>query len=292
VPQIRVGAFTPSVLLDVARSAGRLGDLDVVESAVASSPAQFASLDEGSLDAVFTSPDNGIAYRFLARNPLGRLLDVEFVAGIDRGLGLALGLRPGLDAPTAGMRFGVDVPNSGFAFVGYALLARAGLQPGDYEVVTLGSTPKRVAALLAGECDSTILGAGNDLRARAGGATIVGSSADLGPYLGTVLARLGSSAAGEDVRQLGAVLSETAADIVNGSLAAAAADSAERILGLSPELALEHVATMADPGIGLVTDGRIDRESLQTLVELRGRFLPDPDLDAIDLSPLLRSGNG
>jgi len=288
VSQIRLGSFTPSVLLDVARTAGRLADLDVVETPVPSSPAQFASLDAGELDAVFTSPDNGIAYRYLRRNPLGRLLDVEFVAGIDRGLGLTLGLRSGLDTPTPGIRFGVDVPNSGFAFVGYALLSRAGLQPGDYEVVTLGSTPKRVAALLAGECDITILGAGNDLRARAGGATIVGSSADLGPYLGTVLARLGESGASADVHRLGVVLTETARDIVGGELADAAARSAELVLGLSPKLARDHVAIMADARVGLVPDGSVDLPSLRTLVELRRRFLPDPDLDAVELSPLLR----
>ena len=117
---------------------------------------------------------------------------------------------------------------------------------------------------------------------------MVGSSADLGPYLGTVLARLRESAASADVHRLGVVLTETARDIVGGELADAAARSAEVVLGLSPDLAREHVAITADARVGLVPDGSVDLPSLRTLVELRRRFLPDPDLDSVDLSPLLR----
>jgi ABC-type nitrate/sulfonate/bicarbonate transport system substrate-binding protein len=97
-----LGAFTPSVLLSVARRTGRLAGqgLEVEEVPVGSSPAQFRSLLDGELDVAFTSPDNVLAYRFDPTNPLRTLADVRIVATVDRGLGLALYGRPGLD-PTA-----------------------------------------------------------------------------------------------------------------------------------------------------------------------------------------------
>ena len=186
---ITLGTFTPSVLLEVARTTGRLTEagLDVREVAVPSSPAQFASLRDGEFDAVFTSPDNVLAYRFLSANPLGELLDVELVAGLDRGLGLCLGARPGVTAPAdlRGGRLGVDVPNSGFAFVAYALLEELGVTRDDVEIVALGSTPKRAAALHTGGCDVTVLNAGNELTARTLGCALLTDVTRLGPYIGT-----------------------------------------------------------------------------------------------------------
>ena len=98
VDDLTLGVFSPSVLLDVARSSGWLAAAGIIlrEVPVPSSPAQFASLRDAEFDAVFTSPDNVLAYRFLPANPLGELLDVEIVAGLDRGLGLCLGARPGI----------------------------------------------------------------------------------------------------------------------------------------------------------------------------------------------------
>ena len=148
--RLRIGTFTPSLLIDVARSTGRLdrAALDVAERPVPSSPAQFRSLESGEFDVVMTSPDNVLAYRFLTANPLGYNLPVEILAGIDRGLGLSLWLAPSV-ADVAGVRggvVGVDVPESGFAFVAFALLERAGLNRADYLVESLGSTPRRAAA--------------------------------------------------------------------------------------------------------------------------------------------------
>ncbi|MGH3358629.1 MAG: hypothetical protein ACRDO7_07480, partial [Nocardioidaceae bacterium] len=85
-----VGAFTPSVLLAVARSTGRLraSGLDVTEVLVDSSPAQFRALMSGELDAALTSPDNVLAYRFDPHNPLRTTTDARIVGAVDRGMGL------------------------------------------------------------------------------------------------------------------------------------------------------------------------------------------------------------
>lgn len=284
--QIKLGVFSPSVVLDVARSSGRLTEagVEVRDTPVASSPAQFTSLRDGEYDAVFTSPDNVLAYRFLPANPLGELLDVEILAGLDRGLGLCLAVRPGLVdvSKLAGGRFGVDVPTSGFAFVGYALLEELGVARADVEIVTLGSTPKRASVLQTGGCDATVLNAGNELAAQAAGCALLADVTRLGPYLGTVVARLRDAPAAAAVDRMVAALVDTARSISAGELDSAATESAARLLALDADGAARHLAVLRDPARGLIDDGSVDLAALGTLVGLRRRFLPAPELEGLE----------
>lgn len=287
--RLRLGTFTPSVLLEVARRTGRLADhgLEVTEEAVPSSPSQFTSLAEGRFDAVVTSPDNVIAYRFVRANPLERLLDVVVTAGLDSDAGLSLGLRPGLTLPEASapaapsqpLSVGVDVPTSGFAFAAYGLLARAGLDRDDYTTVTLGSTPRRVSALAAGECDVTIMGAGNELVARAAGCTLHSRVTALGPYVGEVVARLADTPSAAAADTLADVLVETADAVRAGELAEETVAVARERLGLAEDLARAHHARLRDGG--LLAGGRVPVEAVETLVGLRRTYRPSPDLDRV-----------
>ena len=235
VAHIGGGSFTPSVLLDVARATGRLADrgleaaLDVEEVPVPSSPAQFRALLDGELDVALTSPDNVLAYRFNPRNPLGERADVSIVAALDRGMGLGLYGRPGTTAADLkGARMGIDVGTSGFALALYALAESLGVSREEYELVTLGSTPRRLDALLAGECTATMLNAGNELLAEQRGCVRLASVAErLAPYLGTVVAVSGTAQL-DVARRLSAALLDTAREIVGGRLAEEAATSAAR----------------------------------------------------------------
>ncbi|HET6735473.1 hypothetical protein, partial [Mycobacterium sp.] len=251
--QLRIGTFTPSLLIALARSTGRLdrAGLEVTETPVSSSPAQFRSLEAGEFDAVMTSPDNVLAYRFLRANPLKRNLAVEILAGIDRGLGLSLCLAPSVTdvADVRDRVVGVDVPESGFAFVAFELLDRAGLGKADYSVESLGSTPRRAAALTEGTCAATVLNAGNELRAIAAGCRVVSTVADIGPYLGTVMAAM--SADGPEITgprgRLAEVVIDTAHDIVAGRLRAEVLEAAGRLLGLAEPQAVAHLDCLLDP---------------------------------------------
>jgi ABC-type nitrate/sulfonate/bicarbonate transport system substrate-binding protein len=272
-----VGSFSPSVILRVARRTGVLAahGLAVREESVSSSPAQFRALDDGSLDAALTSPDNVVAYRFLAANPLGGTRDVRIVAGVDRGLGLALYARPGTDAieDLRGSRVGVDVAASGFAFVLLEILQRAGLTAGtDYELIELGSTPRRLQALLGGRCAATMLNAGSDLRAdEAGLPRLADVTTVAAPYLGTVLAVQGAPT--PLVRALAAALRATATAVLSGEARGAAVEEAEAT-GLPRHLAERYVDRMADHDHGLVPDGSVDVSSLEAVVALRRRHMP------------------
>ncbi|MGY1808514.1 ABC transporter substrate-binding protein [Blastococcus sp. SYSU D00669] len=275
-PRLVVGAFSPSVLLSLARRTGRLAEagLDPEEVPVASSPGQFRSLLAGELDVALTSPDNVLAYRFSPGNPLGELLDVRIVGAVDRGLGLALYARPGLGT-LRGARVGVDVPTSGFALAMYALAESLGVARDEYELVALGSTPRRLAALLAGDCDATMLNAGNELVAEERGCRRLAAVADeCAPYLGTVLAVAGEAHL-EPARALAGVLAGTADAVLAGELDDLAADVAAERLGLSPELARRHVARLRSPTEGLVPHGGVDPAGLATIAGLRRRFLPE-----------------
>jgi ABC-type nitrate/sulfonate/bicarbonate transport system substrate-binding protein len=274
---IRLGSFTPSVLLGVTRRAGQLdtAGVEVTEELVASSPAQFRALIDGAYDAVLTSPDNVLAYRYSPVNPLGEQADVQMVAAVDRGLGLAL---YGNGSDLRGARFGVDVPGSGFAFAMYALAESLGLSRGDYDVVTLGSTPTRLRALLAGDCDATMLNAGNELLAEAAGYRALARVADVcRPYLGTVLAALDPA----PVAGLAAALTATAAAIVAGGHDELVIEEAGSALGLDRPLAVRYLQRLRTPGEGLIPDGVVDRDALHTLVRLRRRFGPVLDGDPL-----------
>jgi len=284
---LHVGTFTRSLLLDLARSTGRLerAGLDVRETPVVSSPAQFAALETGELDIVMTSPDNVMAYRFLSQNPLGRNMPVEIVAAIDRGLGLSLCVAPSV-ADVADVRDGVvavDVPGSGFAFVAFALLDASGLKPGDYTVESLGSTPRRATALIEERCRATVLNAGNELRAEGAGCRIVSRVADVGPYLGTVVAAIESP--DPHVRDLRLrfvdVLLETSREILDGQGEAEVVEAAMRLLDLDAAEARAHRDCLLDPVRGLIPGGAVDEASIGTLIDLRRRYRPTPELDQI-----------
>lgn len=277
--RISLGSFTPSVLLDVARTTGRLDarGLEVSEEPVTSSPAQFRSLLAGELDVALTSPDNVLAYRFDPRNPLGELADARIVSAIDRGMGLGLYGAPGTTAADlTGARVGVDVATSGFALALYALAESLGVTREEYELVNLGSTPRRLEALLAGDCTATMLNAGNELIAEQQGCVRLASGAEhLAPYLGTVVAVAGTARL-DEARLLSEALLATSVEIMQGGLDAEAAASATRRLGLDDSLAGRYVARLRDPRDGLVPDGVVDRGSLETLVRLRTTYLSSP----------------
>ncbi|MDQ1634194.1 MAG: hypothetical protein QOJ32_1003 [Frankiaceae bacterium] len=290
-----VGSFTPSVVLDVAASTGRLaaGGLKVTEEPVSSSPSQFRSLVEGELDVALTSPDNVLAYRFSHRNPIGEMLDARIVGAIDRGMGLGLYGRPGLDrSGLRGATIGVDVATSGFALALYALADHLGVRRQDYELTALGSTPRRLQALLAGECDATMLNAGNELVAEAAGCVrLAGVTDRFAPYLGTVVAVVGAERL-DLARRLTHAMTETCKTIVSGALDSEAIEATQRRLGLDGVLAERYLERLRDPVDGLVTDGVVDHASLTTLVRLRSAWLPEA-VDGHDvMDAALAEGSG
>jgi ABC-type nitrate/sulfonate/bicarbonate transport system substrate-binding protein len=285
----RLGIFSANVVANWAQQHGVFADhgLVVEQLPVASSPAQFASLMAGEYDAVLTSPDNVATYVLNEGNPLGRRLDLQILRAVDRGGRLSLVGAPGIEraAHLKGRRFAVDVPTSGFAYVGFALLRRAGLEAGrDYEVVTAGATPRRRQLLADGAFEATLLNAGHEARAVRAGAHVLGVVSDVvRPYLGSVLA----TRADVDTPALRALLDawddaeravltpERRADVL--SLLGAQPDT-------DPETAEQMYETLLDPLHGVCAGGAVDPAAFEAVLRLRaeqGGFEQTHDLAAL-----------
>jgi ABC-type nitrate/sulfonate/bicarbonate transport system substrate-binding protein len=292
---LRLGIFSANVVADWAQQHGVFAahDLAVAQLPVASSPAQFASLMAGEYDAVLTSPDNVATYVLNERNPLGRRLDLEILRAVDRGGRLSLVGAPGVDTleALAGRRFAVDVPTSGFAFVGFELLRRAGLEAGrDYEVVTAGATPRRRQLLADGAFEATLLNAGHEARAARSGAHVLGVVNDVvRPYLGTVLA----TRAGVDTPALSALLAAWD-DAERAVLAPENRAEVISLLACQPDtdddIAAQMYATLLDPLHGICAGGDVDPAAFEAVLRLRagqGGFEQEHDLPALS-----RAGGG
>lgn len=290
--ELTIGTFTPSVLLATADRSGLLADagLALREQPVTSSPDQFRRLLAGELDLALTSPDNVVAYRFVPGNPLGRLADVRIVSTVDRGTGLGLYARPGVTAADLRTsRVGVDVPTSGFAIALYAIAEVLDVGRDDLDLVALGSTPRRLTALLAGDCDATMLNAGNELLAEDAGCGLLGRLTDHhAPYCSTVLAVAGERRL-EDAHRVAETLRTTARAILSGAARAIAHGAAKDVLGLPDALAYQFVRRFADRDQGLIVDADPDLQALRTVVDLRRQYLPvfldgsDPFEGALEL---------
>jgi ABC-type nitrate/sulfonate/bicarbonate transport system substrate-binding protein len=292
---LRLGIFSANVVANWAEEHGVFAEhgLAVEQLPVASSPQQFASLMDGEYDVVLTSPDNVATYVLNKANPLGRRLDLEILRAVDRGSRLSLVAGPGIEQATdlTGRRFAVDVPTSGFAYVGFALLRRAGLEPGrDYEVVTAGATPRRRKLLTEGQFEATLLNAGHEARAVRAGAHVLGVVSDVvEPYLGSVLA----TRAGVDTAAVRALLG--AWD--DAERAVAAPGHREDVLALlaaqpdtDRDIAEQMYGTLLDPVHGICAGGDVDPAALEAVLRLRadqGGFEQEHDLAA-----LARPGGG
>lgn len=275
--KLSLGYFSASVVSRIAQ-AGPYADhgVAVTEDPVPSSTEQFRRVADGTYDLVLTSPDNVLNYRVNPSNPLGRLVDVRILAGVDRGMGLSLLGAPGSTsiAELRGRRIGVDVPTSGFAGALFDILRAAGLGPGDYEVLSLGSTPRRVGALLGGGCDATMLNAGHDVIAEHRGATrLARVSTALGRYPGSVLAAHADvvEKRPDALRSFLRAWREAVDIAVDPHHHELVESELARGLDIDHDVARDVYRTLLDPDQGLIADCAFDAESWSLLVDLRER---------------------
>jgi ABC-type nitrate/sulfonate/bicarbonate transport system substrate-binding protein len=186
-----------------------------------------------------------------------------------------------------GRTVAVDVPQSGFALAMFRVLKQRGLQPGqDYAVISLGSTPKRADALIAGECDVTLLNAGHDVRAELAGCRRLTRITDvLAPYIGTVLAATGPWLAEnlDLARRFAAAWRRgTSAVLDPANLQEIQRLLAEELslAGTGPALAYETLTSETE---GLIRDLRVDNDGLRTILDIRTHDGIGPLADVSDV---------
>lgn len=281
---LRIGQFSRSPVLAAAQQLGWVSQsgLTLEVTPVASSPAQFASLRDGEIDVALTSPDNVLLYASTDRNPLGQQFPLRIRRAIDGGLGLALVVRPEIEAPEqlAAAPVGVDVLPSGFAMLLKDLLRQQGVDPAEVNFVEEGATPRRADRLIEGAIGATILNAESRNRAEAAGMRAWSTSVAVSPiYAGTVLATV---ADGPDITPLLELWERTTEWLLDQE-----ADEVATVLGAESEAlgTPAYVELLRSPAMGLQRDPHISQAQLQVLADLRraaGAWTPtDDDMRAL-----------
>ena len=232
----RCGTFTPSVVLDLARHdrparrrrpRGDRGPGDLLAGPVPRPRRRRARRGPDQ-------PGQRARLPVQPRQPAGRAASTcASSAAVDRGMGLGP-LRPARARPprTCAARGSASTcPPPASRSRSTRSPTRSASPATDYELVTLGSTPRRLEALLAGDCDATMLNAGNELVAERAGCSGSPSVADVvAPYLGTVVAVAGDEHGSPRPRSAG-----RRADVDGrGASSAAALDDEARRGGRAP----------------------------------------------------------
>ena len=119
---------------------------------------------------------------------------------------------------------------------------------------------------------------------------LAGVAERLSPYLGTVVAVVGDQYL-VPARRLLRALTTTGSAILAGRLDAEVVEAARRRLGIGESLARRYLDRLRSPADGLVPGGRVDRESIQTLVGLRTTWMPGPAGDGDALAALVAEDN-
>lgn len=270
---IKIGQFSESAVLAVAR-AKKLDEkygINWETQRVPSSPAQFESLSSGEIDIAITSPDNVLLYATTDKNPIGRQLQLRILRTIDRGMGLALYTSEDITEASQlrGTTLGVDVPNSGFAFLLFALAQKLGVAREDYELESIGATPKRLSAVETKTVSATILNAETAVQAEQLGLRKWASSIDVSDnYLGTVLTQIDASMNPNTEKFL--ELWEEATSII---LSSSNSELVELLKTDFPKLANpEYVSLLQSEDYGLLRDAKASEEQLSALVQIRSAF--------------------
>ena len=238
---------------------------------------QFQHLSAGDYDIALTAIDNAIAYdEGQGEAPLPNPADFVAILGGDNAF-LRLYTAPDIRsyADLRGKTLTVDAVTTGFAFVLRAMLAKHGLQDGDYTLAAVGGTPARYSALLAGHGVATLLNAPFDLLAKAQGMTMLDDVVNvIGPYQG--------------------VVSVVRKGWLNGNLDVAAAYVRSVIAGLAwmydpanqaaciqllidngklpPGIAAQMYPVLTDPKTGMARNGALDIPGVKTVLALRTRY--------------------
>jgi hypothetical protein len=84
----------------------------------------------------------------------------------------------------------------------------------------------------------------------------------------------------------------TGSAILADRLDAEVVEAAQRRLGIGESLARRYLDRLRSPTDGLVPGGRVDRESIQTLVRLRATWMPDPAGDSDTLAARVAEDTG
>ncbi|KQP70001.1 hypothetical protein ASF40_09185 [Microbacterium sp. Leaf288] len=146
---LRLSQFIPVVPLTFAVDAGLVGDLDLDTVITTGSAQQIDDLARNEADVVVTAIDNLFAWSQVVP-------DLRLIAQVEHTMTLRVYARPEFHRleDLAGARFSVDARANGFSLLARRMLADRHV---DVEFVEHGGVHNRLAALVAGHADATLL---------------------------------------------------------------------------------------------------------------------------------------
>jgi ABC-type nitrate/sulfonate/bicarbonate transport system substrate-binding protein len=239
---------------------------------------QMTDLSQGRFDIAMTAIDNIVAYvEGEGEAPIGPQPDFVAVMGSDSSF-LSLVAAPDIKSydDLRGKTLSVDARTTGYAFVLYDMLARKGLQPGDYKIETAGGMVQRWAALQQHRHAATLLSTPFNILARNEGFNQIATATDvIGPYQGNVAATRRSWAKQNKAKVVAFIRAYVEA--IDWLYDPRNHDEAIRILRrnvpqMSPELAATTYGELLDPHAGFFRKGRMNVAGIRTVLDLRSRY--------------------
>ena len=286
LPQVTANVFPGGFNLPsfVARDKGffERNGIRVALQFTPSSVAQMTGLAEGKFDIAITAVDNIVAYvEGQGEAPIGPQPEFFAFMGSDSGF-LSLVVTPDIRSfsDLKGKSLSVDARTTGYAFVLFEMLARNGLNEGEYSIERVGGTAQRWNALRDKKQSGTLLSAPFNLMAQQQHfIELAKATKVIGPYQGNVAATRRSWA-----RQNKSLVIA----FVRGYVQAIAwlynktnREEAVRILEknvpeMSTGLAQQSYEELLDAQDGFSRKGRMNFEGLRTVLALRSHYAEPP----------------
>jgi ABC-type nitrate/sulfonate/bicarbonate transport system substrate-binding protein len=167
------GGGTWPILAAQANGYFATADIAIHLDPITSSVAQITGMMEGKYDLGMTAFDNVIAYDAgQGETKLAGEADlVAFLGGEGGSLHLITAPEVKTVEGLKGKTLAVDAKSTGYAFVLYRIAAMHGLAQSDYSILAVGSSQKRLDALIQGQAAGTLLSKPFDAFATAKGFT-------------------------------------------------------------------------------------------------------------------------
>ena len=160
--KIRVGIFTPNIVLAIAEAAGFLNQehIRVEIESVTDSASLLRNLIGGKYEIILANADNVISW-CEGQGADRSTNDLIIVLGGSRGVNQKLVVAPEIKTldDLRGKILAVDAPTTGYAVVGVYILKTHGLELNvDYRLQSFGNTIARAHALRQGEAAAAMMG--------------------------------------------------------------------------------------------------------------------------------------
>ena len=248
---------------------------------------QRNGIADGTYDIAHSAIDNAIALSDVAGK------DVISFVGLDKGFNQFV-VQPEIKSyeDLRGKILGVDAPDTAFALIAYELLDRNGLKRDrDYQVMPIGATRFRLAALQERKCDFAMLNLPFCLdAAEAGLSKLEDPQRAIGAYQGNTGLALRSWILGHEdllVRYIASFV-QGLRWVLDPANRSKAVELLGRRMQMQPHIAEECCRIILDPEFGFTRDAKLDLEGLTMVRKLRANFTgtvnPKPDADYIDES--------